>query len=121
MVKAGEKATWGSLRSRSRDTFSRPSAGSLGPLPSSARSWRWRRRKLSRKPNDSLSMRFMSSGRGMEEKARELLFEVARLREELERERAQIQAELAAICRQRSETESHLAAMVQPSAHAAHG
>lgn len=57
----------------------------------------------------------------MEEKAHELLVEVARLREELERERAQIQAELAAICRQRSETEPQLAAIVHALARDAHG
>jgi hypothetical protein len=57
----------------------------------------------------------------MEEEARGLLVQVARLRGDLERERAQVQAELAAIRRQRSELEPQLAAIVRPSTRAAHG
>lgn len=57
----------------------------------------------------------------MEEEARGLLVQVARLRGGLERERAQVQAELAAIRRQRSELEPQLAAIVHPSARAARG
>jgi hypothetical protein len=57
----------------------------------------------------------------MEEETRGCLAEVARIQEELARQRAEIQAELTAIRRQRSENESRLAAMVQPSAHVAHG
>jgi hypothetical protein len=56
----------------------------------------------------------------MQVEVRNLVAEAARLREELANKRAEIEAELAAIRRQRSETEPHLAAMVQPSAHAAH-
>jgi|SRR6185295_10736614 len=57
----------------------------------------------------------------MEEEVREHLAEVEQLREELARERTELQAELAAIRRQRSEAEPHIAAVVQPSARAAHG
>src|SRR6185295_2706950 len=46
----------------------------------------------------------------MEEEVREHLAEVEQLREELARERTELQAELAAIRRQRSEAEPHIAA-----------
>jgi hypothetical protein len=57
----------------------------------------------------------------LEEEARVRVAEVARLRAELARERAEIEAELATRLRLLDDTESHLAAVEQPSAHAPRG